>query len=411
MAEHYNIILLGGGPTSAQAAKAIRAVDQSSSIFIIGGEPYLPYDRPPLSKSMMHNLSLNADDISSVDNNFYKENHVRAWTGVKAESIDRAAKTVRASDGQDYGYDKLLIATGSTPKKLDATGTGTNKVKYLRTYDESLAIREALDHAKSAVMVGAGYIGMEIAAACIKKGVQATIIEPKDQPWSKFASKAMGDVIRDWYEKHGVKFIFDDEVTQVDEQGEQLAVTTKNGQTVVADVVVSGVGVKYNTEIAKEAELDVDDKGRIKVDKTLRTSDESIWAAGDFAAYFDDILGKEFNAEHHLNARWQGQTVGRNLTGAHEAYAKVPYFFSDMNELHMILRGKADDVSHTKIVKWDDGKMLAEFYPGEDGGLKMAIALSFEGDDKKLDPLADKFEEWIKAGRKVEEIAEEELVT
>jgi 3-phenylpropionate/trans-cinnamate dioxygenase ferredoxin reductase subunit len=393
MPEHSNYLLIGGGLASAMAAKSIRESDDTGTVTILGNEPYRPYDRPPLSKDNL-NKPMSVDDIASVDDSFYERCRVTVRTGVMAQSIERASKIVRCAGAEEFSYDKLLLAPGSAPKPLDAQGNGIKDVLYLRNYDDSVKLREALDRSRTAVLVGAGYIGIEVAAACAARGIATTVIEPKAQVWSKFASKKSGEFLERHFERLGVKFLFKDGVASVDKEGAGFRVHTKSGQGLHADLVLAGVGVAYNTQIAKDAGLEVDEKERIRVDETLQTTeDTSIWAAGDPAAYFDKRMGKVFNAEHYMNAKWMGELVGRNMAGDAAPYTKVPYFFSDMGSLHMVLRGNAENVEETRILGSTDREDFIELYRDEADGVAMAIAFSHDGD--KLDRLSDQFEQLV----------------
>ncbi len=396
MATSANYVIIGGGLAAAMAAQAIRERDSSGSVIIVCREKYLPYDRPPLSKDMLRDDKgeMSADDIASVNEKFYPDKNVQAIIGTHAKTIDRAAKTVTLENSNSIAYDKLLIATGSEPRSVDVPEGQQDNILYLRTYDDSVKLRDALNSSKSAALIGAGYIGLEVAAACAEKKIQATIVEPSDQPWARFASKVLGGFLTKHFERQGIKFLFGDSATAVEKSGENFAVRTKNGQVFSADCVVAGVGIEYNTQIAADCGLTLDQRKRIRVDSTLQTNDPSIWAAGDITVYPDELLGKDFSAEHYMNAKWQGEAAGKNMSGPSVPFKQIPYFFSDMGDLHMILRGDSEDRENTTIF----GDLMAgefvELYANSANVLKMGIA--FSRDEKKLDAISNRLESLIK---------------
>lgn len=399
-------LIVGGGVAAAHASVGIRDLDTEGSVLIVGDEPTFPYDRPPLSKSLLEGKTT-PEDAESKDPSFYEKNGIEVLSGVRATSLDRAAKTVTLDNGETVQYERLLLATGAEAKRPDLPGVDLQGVLFLRKVSQSLAIRDALKTAHQAVMVGAGYIGTEVADRAIAAEVGVTIIEPSEYPWSKFASPVTGGHLRRYFEGRGASFRFGDQVAEILGEGRVSGVRTKQGIEVPADLVVIGVGVELNLDLAKEAVLEIDEKHGVVVDETLRTADESIWVAGDIAAFYDTTIGKRWHAEHYLNGKWQGRQAGRNMAGAGEAYAKVPYFFSDMVETHMVLRGDPQGGKSAKVFGDAMSGEFTELYAREDGTLAMGLA--FSADEKKLDPIADKLEEWVLAKRKVSEIEESEL--
>jgi 3-phenylpropionate/trans-cinnamate dioxygenase ferredoxin reductase subunit len=398
-------LIVGGGVASAHAAVGIRDLDADGSVMIVGQEPRLPYDRPPLSKGMLLGKA-DPEDAESKDPSFYTDNGIEVRRGVRALRVDRPARTVTLSDGTSVAYENLLLATGAEPKRPDLPGVNLPGVHLLRKVDDSLAIRDALGSAKTTVMVGAGYIGTEVADRCLERGVAVTLIEPSDHPWSKFASPVTGGYLQRYLEGRGGKFL-KDEVAAFEGEGRVQRVRTKGGQVLEADLVVVGVGVSLNLDLAKEAGLEIDGKHGVVVDETLRTADPHVWVAGDIAAFFDSTIGKRWHAEHYLNGKWQGRQVGRNMAGAGEPYRRVPYFFSDMVATHMVLRGDPQGGKSAKVIGDPEAGEYVELYAREDGTLAMGLA--FSADEKKLDPLADKLEELVLQRPKVEELTAESV--
>lgn len=399
-------LIVGGGVAAAHASVGIRDLDSEGSVLIVGDEPTLPYDRPPLSKSLLEGKTT-PEDAESKDPSFYEKNGIEVLSGVRATSLDRAAKTVTLDSEETVGYERLLLATGAEAKRPDLPGVDLKGVIFLRKVSQSLAIRDAIGAAKTAVMVGAGYIGTEVADRCIAGDVAVTIIEPSDYPWAKFASPVTGGHLRRYFEGRGATFRFGEEVAALLGEGSVTGVRTKKEAEIPADLVVVGVGVDLNLDLAKDAGLEIDEKHGVVVDETLRTADESVWVAGDIAAFYDTTIGKRWHAEHYLNGKWQGRQAGRNMAGAGEPYVKVPYFFSDMVDTHMVLRGDPQGGKSAKVFGDATTGEYTELYAREDGTLAMGLA--FSADEKKLDPIADKLEEWVLAKRKVAEIEEAEL--
>ncbi|HEX5323940.1 MAG TPA: FAD/NAD(P)-binding oxidoreductase [Capsulimonadaceae bacterium] len=395
-------LIVGGGLTAANAAQSIREHDKEGAVLIVGKEKHPPYDRPPLSKNFQLDQDLNVEDILSKNETFYGDNTIQLHVGAMATGIDRAAKQVTLDDGCVVTYEKLLLATGATPRILDAPGAKLSGVCYLRTVDDAEGIRMAGRESKRAVMVGAGYIGMEVGADCLKRGLEVTIIDPANQPWSRFASATLGGFLQKYFEKQGAKFHFGHTVAEfVGRQGLE-SVKTDKGLSVPADFAVVGAGVQLNTDLAKEAGLEVDPKQGVKVDSYLQTSDPNVWAAGDIA-YFEDVaLGQRWHAEHYLNAQWQGQAVGAIMAGEKKPYDKIPYFFSDMGDLHMILRGNVSEHGETTVLGDLDAARFVELYPDPSGTLRMGVAFSEK--ESELEPISDKLEALIREKARVADI-------
>jgi NADPH-dependent 2,4-dienoyl-CoA reductase/sulfur reductase-like enzyme len=392
--ESTRYLLVGGGVASLAAATAIRKRDAEGRVLIVGCEEHPPYDRPPLSKQMLVNDDFKIDDPYSKFDNYYPDNNIDLLKGVKVTSIDRATKVARCDNGTEIAFEKLLLAMGGDIRRLDIPGGDLPELHYLRYMETSLAIRESLKSSRSAIVIGSSYMGMEVASGCVVRGLDTTIVSPDQHPWGKFASPGLGQFMREQYEKAGAKFALGEEVAEIS-PAESLQVMTKSGQTFSADVVIACVGAKLNARMAKEWGFDVDDKHGVVVDETLRTSDPSVWAAGDLACFQDVAMGKRWHAEHFLNAKWQGERAGANMAGENEPYDQVPYFFSDFLDLHMILRGDPQGGKNTTVLGDMGARHFAELYSDDEGVLKMGVAISH--DESTLDPISDKFEALIRA--------------
>jgi 3-phenylpropionate/trans-cinnamate dioxygenase ferredoxin reductase subunit len=395
---HYDYVLVGGGLACVWAAQSIREHDKEGKLTIIGEEPFPPYDRPPLSKNLLTDDEMTQDDPYSKLDEFYPNNGIELHTATRVMRLDRITRTLLLDDGHTIGYDRLLLATGARPRPLDTPGADRTGVFLLRRLDEALAIRNALKNSRRAVIVGAGYIGMEVAAGARTRGLDVTVVEMANQPWPKFASEKLGAFMRSYYEKQGVRFHLGDSVVSIEGEGDSGpvgAVVTRNGARIPADVVIAGLGVEPNVELARDAGLEIGDEGGVRADDFLRTSDPNIWAAGDVAQFKDAAMGKEWRLEHFLNAKWQGQAVGAIMTGEGGAYNRVPYFFSDEFDIHMILRGDKSSGRRSVVAGDIDGAEFTELYVDDSSRLTMGIGIS--RDEKHLDAVSDTLERLILA--------------
>jgi 3-phenylpropionate/trans-cinnamate dioxygenase ferredoxin reductase subunit len=409
MPETTKYLIVGGGLAAVWAAQNIRERDKEGRLIIVGEESRPPYDKPPLSKNYIADDEIKEDDAYSKFDNFYPDNNIELMLGSKATRLDPAAHTVTLENGNTVRYEKLLLSTGSDPRTLDIPGAHLKNVFYLRKLDESLAIREAVRKSKRAVLVGAGYLNLEVGSGALKHGVEVTFVEPTGWPWSRFASPKLGGFMTRAYEKAGARFIFHDSVTGLEGDGAVRAALTKNGQRIPCDMAVIAVGATLNTELARDAGLKMGDRGGVLVSEFLESSDPDIYAAGDIACFQDIALGRQWHAEHHLNAKWQGRAVGAIMAGERKPYNQVPYFFSDFLDLHMVQRGDpaAGKREDTIIVGDLDGGEFVELYPDDSGILRMGVAISHE--ESKLDPISDKLEELIRARTRLADIPPQQI--
>jgi 3-phenylpropionate/trans-cinnamate dioxygenase ferredoxin reductase subunit len=327
-------VLIGGGLASATAAENIRKYDLKGGILIVGSETHLPYNRPPLSKEYLRGEAKAEEVLPIQTEAWYMENAVTLLTGTKAAGANTKTKVVTLENGDTVRYEKLLIATGASPKSLDVPGTDGPNVRLLRTWEDSDALRTHLG--QKIILVGGGYIGVEVAADFVTKGGQATIIEPTDHLWSKFASPEYGAFLKKKLEAAGAEIMLGDEVTEIIPTG----VKTKAGKTIDGDVVLVAVGVKPNLEFALASGLDVDEKKNgVLVNEFLQSSAPDVYAAGDIAGFQDPVLGKQWRVEHWNNAFWHGEIAGANMAGQKIAYNHVANFFSDELDIHFELFG------------------------------------------------------------------------
>ncbi len=370
MATHSDYLLVGGGLASATAAETIRKHDPAGSVLIVGAERRLPYNRPPLSKEYLRGEA-GESDVLIKPAEWYRDNHIEVKAGIKATGADTAAKTVTLDNGEIVGYDKLLLATGSTPKTLDVPGADGPNVHVLRTWDDSDKIKAHLG--QRIILVGGGYIGVEVAADFLQKGGQAVIVEPTDHLWSKFASPEYGAFLKDKLQAAGADVILGDEVTQITAHG----VLTKGGRSLDGDLILAAVGVKPNLDLAKAAGLTVDEKKNgVLVNSYLETSAPDVYAAGDIAGFQDPVLGKQWRVEHWNNAFWHGEVAGANMAGVRTAYDHVANFFSDELDIHFELFGDPQGGKGGLFHGEPSSNRFDELYVSDAGQIVMVISVN-----------------------------------
>ena len=330
-------VIVGGGLAAAKAAETLRQEGHEGPIVLIAGEPRLPYERPPLSKGYLLG-SATLDDARVHDAAFYREHDIDLRLGRRATDLDVVAHEVSLDDGASVAYSRLLLATGATPRRLPVPGADLPGVLYLRTAADAEALVQALHGSPRVVVVGAGWIGCEVAAAARTLGAHVTIVEPEDVPLRRVLGERMGAFFRDVHAAHGVEVLTGTGVESIEGGGRVQRVWTSDGRMLHADVVVVGIGVRPASELAEQAGLAVADG--IAVDARLRTSVPDVFAAGDVARFPHPRFGS-LRVEHWANALHQGPAAARSMLGAAAPYDRVPYFFSDQYDVGMEYSGHA----------------------------------------------------------------------
>ncbi len=394
-------LLIGGGLASLNAAIGIREHDKEGSILIVCGENHPPYDRPPVSKNALIKDEFADDDAYSKFDSFYPDNHIDLLLSARVRTLHPGERRAELENGDRISYERALIATGARPRGCEMPGCDLPGVFFLRTLDDARHLREALREHPDVVVVGAGYLGVEVAAACISRGLNTTIVAPGPHAWPMFASETLGQFVKQRLEAEGVKFQLGHEVIGVAGTAHAEAVATAAGTT-PAECVVVCVGAELNSELASKAGLPIAEDGGIVVDATLRTADPHIWAAGDVANFEDVALGTRWHAEHHLHARWTGRAAGENMAGAEVPYDKVAYFFSDFLDVHMVLRGDPNIGGGSAFYGSAEHGEFVEVYFDGLGTVRRGVAVSH--DEPKLDPISDTFEAMIREGRNVRDV-------
>jgi len=379
------IVIVGASLAGASAAITLREHGYQGELTLIGEESVLPYERPPLSKAV---LLGNTDEPDWVaDEATYAEKNITLRRGITATRIDRARKVVVASR-TEYPYDKLLIATGSAPRRLDLPGADLDGLLTLRTLEESLALRERFTEGAAIVIVGAGWIGCEAAAAARQHGANVTVIEPRSQPLLPVTGEQVGACFAALHRDHGVDLRLGIGVTGFAGDGAVSSVHIKGHASVPADIVLVGVGAAPNIALADAAGLQLADGG-IAVDATLRSSDPDIYAAGDVAAHDHPKYRHRIRVEHWANAKDQGKHVAANLLGAGEPYLLRPFFFSDQYDLGCEYRGFADPAKDRLVVRGDLASREFTAFWLRDGAVAAAMNVNQWDDGDTLQELVD----------------------
>ena len=354
MSNSQPIVIIGGGLTAARAIEAIRESDQQTPVVLVAKENRLPYERPPLSKGVM--LGNDPKDVAFTHpREWYEENNVELRLGVAADRLDPAKRTVTLSDGSELGYGSVLIATGSGLRKLDVPGNDLADVFYLRSMTDSEKIRARLVAGSDVVIIGAGWIGLEVAAAARHHGAEVTIVEPHPSPLFAVVGEQIGTWFADLHRSHGVTLRLGEGVERLEgEDGKVTAVVTSSGARLPADTVVIGVGIRPNTRLAEEAGLEV--VNGIVVDEALRASAEGVFAAGDVANWYNPTLRTHLRVEHWANAQDGGYAAGQSIVGKDVHYGPIPFFFSDQYDVGLEYAGYVPHGTEAEVVLRGDPK-------------------------------------------------------
>jgi 3-phenylpropionate/trans-cinnamate dioxygenase ferredoxin reductase component len=343
-------VIVGGGLAGAKAAETLRSEGFDGDVVLLGSEPERPYERPPLAKGYL----LGKDTRDSVfvhPAGWYALHNVDLRTGVTVAMIDPAAHLV-TFDGGTIGYDKLLLATGAHARRVDIPGAGLGNVYYLRTLPESEALRAAFTPDARVVIVGAGWIGLEAAAAARTAGSSVTIVEPSPGALHRVLGPELGAKFVGLHRSHGVSFRFGESAAEFLAEGPGSSkvgkVVTTSGAELPADVVVVGIGAVPNDSLARSGGLAVDNG--VVCDSSLRSSDPDVYAAGDVANSYLPLLGRHLRVDHWSNALNGGKAAARSMLGQQVEYNRVPYFYSDQYDLGMECSGLPFPGSYDQVV-------------------------------------------------------------
>jgi NADPH-dependent 2,4-dienoyl-CoA reductase/sulfur reductase-like enzyme len=339
-------VVVGAGLTAGKAVEELRSAGFEGDVVVYGEEHHLPYERPPLSKGYL----LGDDELESAfvhDPDWYDANDVDLRLGQRVTGLDTSAKVVRTEAGEQ-GYDRLLLATGSSPRHLALADDSGAAVAYLRTIEDSQRLKETFAPGVSVAVICAGWIGLEVAAAARKAGADVTVLEYLDLPLLRVLGPEVAQVFADLHTEHGVDLRLGVEVTAVEQQGTRAVVRTKDGGSVTADLLVVGIGVTPNVELAEAAGLETDNG--VLVDEHLGTSDPDVFAAGDVANALHPVLGRRVRVEHWDTAIEQGRTAAHAMLGHAPTYDRLPYFFTDQYDLGMEYVGSVGPDGYDEVV-------------------------------------------------------------
>jgi 3-phenylpropionate/trans-cinnamate dioxygenase ferredoxin reductase subunit len=334
-------VIAGGGLAGAKAAETLREEGYDGRLVIVGAEPERPYERPPLSKDYLRGES-EREAVYVHPEGFYAEHDIELRLERSAVGLDAAAREVQLDDGERIPYARLLIATGAEPRRLPVPGADLDGVLYLRTVADSDVLRGRLERGGRVVVVGAGWIGCEVAASARQKGLEVTVLDPLGVPLERVLGTEVGAVYRDIHADQGVTMRMGTGVEAFEGSGSVARVRTGDGDAIDCDFVVVGIGVAPRTALAEQAGLAVENG--VLVDERLCTSAPDVFAAGDVANELHPFYGERIRVEHWGNALEQGPVAARAMLGREDAvYDRLPYFFSDQYDVGMEYAGYASD--------------------------------------------------------------------
>ncbi len=343
MLQTHTFAIVGASLAGAKAAEELRAQGFDGRVMLIGAEPERPYQRPPLTKDYLRGESERAKAYVHADD-FYAQQEIELVTGVTVTAIDPGRSRVTLDDGRQLGYDRLLLATGAEPRRLQVPGAGLDGLYYLRTLADCDLLRARLDAGGRVVVVGAGWIGSEFAASAQQRGLEVTVVDPQLLPNERIFGSDIGAFYRDVHAQHGIDLLLGEGIDSFAGNGAVTQVRTTGGRRIECDFAVAGVGVAPRAGLASDAGLETGNG--IIVDAKLQTSAPGIFAAGDVANAWHPFYQRRIRVEHWANALHQGPAAARAMLGQRVSYDHIPYFYSDQYDVGMEYSGYAP--------KWDE---------------------------------------------------------
>jgi len=362
----YDYVVVGGGLAGASAVQGIREVDAKGSILLAGEETHLPYDRPPLSKKLWFGQKT-VEEIFLHDRAYYDTHRVTLALDSRVERLDPQERTITARNGAVYGYGRLLLATGARPRRLEIPGGKLDGICYFRTLDDYLRTRGAAAPGKSAVVVGGGFIGSELAAALNICKLEVTMVYPSVLLCDRVFPEDLARAVQQRFRDKGVRLLVSDKPVSFARQNGKFVTSTERGASIASDILVVGVGVTPEVELAQAGGLEVGNG--IVVNEYLESSRAGVYAAGDNACFPYQALGQATRIEHWDHALNQGRCAGRNMAGAREPYSHQPYFFSDLFEFGYEATGEVDARLET-FADWQKENDTGVIYYLRDGKVR-----------------------------------------
>jgi 3-phenylpropionate/trans-cinnamate dioxygenase ferredoxin reductase subunit len=331
-------VIVGASLAGAKAAEALRSDGFDGRVVLVGAERERPYERPPLSKEYLRG-EVGREKVYVHGDGFYAEHDIDLRLGRAAVSLSTSAREVTLDDGERLRYDRLLLATGAEPRTLSIPGGELDGVLYLRAVEDSDALRERLDAGGAVVVIGAGWIGAEVAASARQRGLDVTLVAPASVPLERVLGTEVGAIYREIHEDHGVRMLLGTGVESFEGETAVERVRTSDGRTLECDFVVVGIGAQPRTRLAAQAGIAVADG--ILADEHLQTDAPDVFVAGDVANAYHPAYGERLRVEHWANALHQGPLAARTMLGREDVYDRVPYFFSDQYDVGMEYSGHA----------------------------------------------------------------------
>jgi 3-phenylpropionate/trans-cinnamate dioxygenase ferredoxin reductase component len=335
MTETY--VVVGASLAGARAVEALRSEGFAGRLVLVGAEHHLPYDRPPLSKGVVLGEK-EPDGILIHDAEFYSHNDIELRLGVRATRVDTHGRRVELENGADIRADKVLLCTGTSPRRLNIPGLDLEGVQFLRTVDDATAIRDQLRAGGSIVILGGGLIGIELAASALALGNQVTVLERGTGVLRRVLPRQVGDRLARFHTERGVRMLTSVDVAAIEGDRHVRRVRMTDDSTVDADIVVVGIGVTPAVEMAADSGIDVENG--IVVDEFCETSVPGVFAAGDVANHPNELTGERVRLEHWQNAQNQGIAAGRSMMGRREPYRDLPWFWSDQGDTNIQVAGR-----------------------------------------------------------------------
>lgn len=367
------VVAVGAGQAAAVAARTLRRRGFDGRLVLVGEEAHPPYQRPPLSKGLL--LGEDDEELFLLSDEWCAKHGVELRLGTRVVGLDAHARSVELADGSKLTADAVLLTTGGRPRRLP--GAQGERILYLRTLDDAQRISAHLQPGRRVVVIGAGFIGSEVAAAARTRGAHVTILEAFDVPLLRVLGREMGEVCADIHRTHGVELRLGAAVESVTETGDGVRVVTRSGATVEGDVVVVGIGIVPNVELAEDAGLKVDNG--IVVDERCRTSVDNIYAAGDVANHFHPVFGRQLRVEHFDAASKQGAVAANNILGRAAVFDDPLWFWSDQYEANLQYAGHAQRWDQVVVRGSTEELDFTAFYLDQ-GVVRAAFAVN-RGDD------------------------------